>query len=290
VRTDFGVIDTMVQIYVDSERPELPIPKEQLRDRESREAWPSYGVVSYIYGEAGEREELSTDLGRVIEELDKWGIVRAQIPVHPTSSEEFLALIDSHADRFFGTLRLNPHDGYDAVRSLQELGTAHPWIRSVSIMPALLYPPIAPNSREFYPIYAKCIELNIPVMLNVGFGGPRSPSAVQDPMHLDEVAWFFPDLRIVMKHGGEPWADVCVRLMQKWPNVFYATTAFTPRRYPQAIVDYLRRSGREKVIYGGYFPSLSFDRLFGELAALDLPDEAAEKFLHSNALKVFGLE
>jgi predicted TIM-barrel fold metal-dependent hydrolase len=289
VKLNGDIVDVMVQTYFDAESPELPIPRELLRDAASRAAWPGYGVVSHIYGDSGEREAESTDPGKVIAELDKWGIARAQIPVYPHSTDESIARVAKYSDRFFATLRVNPHEGYSAVRRMDELIRANPWIRSISIMPAILYPPIPPDSREFYPVYTKCIELDIPVMINVGIGGPRTPSAVTNPMLLDHVAWFFPELRIVMKHGGEPWADLCVRLMKKWPNLYFATTAFAPRRYPAPIVDYMTKSRAHKVIYGGYFPSLSLERIMSELAQIDLDDEAANRFLRSNAREVYKL-
>lgn len=291
MKLDVGIIDLMVNTYFGSEAPELPIPREILKDEESLAAWPSYGVVSYVYGDgAAEREKESTDVGRVLKRLDQWGIERAQVPVYQSSSVEYLELIDQHSDRLFGTLRLNPHDGYEAVERLTELTDTYSWIRSVSVMPSLLYPPIAASSKEFYPIYSKCIELDIPIMLNVGFGGPRTPSKVQDPMHLDEVAWFFPKLKIVMKHGGQPWPEVCVRLLRKWPNMYYATTAYAPRRYPKDIVEYLQGSGSSKVLYGGYYPELSFDRIMAELTDIDLSDDASLRFLRGNAAEIFGLD
>jgi predicted TIM-barrel fold metal-dependent hydrolase len=156
-------------------------------------------------------------------------------------------------------------------------------------MPATLYPPVPPSSREFYPIYAKCIELGIPVMLNVGFAGPRVPSGVQHPMHIDEVAWFFPELRIVMKHGGMPWADVCVSLLRKWPNVFYTTSGLAPKRYPREVVEYMASARQHKVIYGGYFPHIDFARSFAELCEIPLSDERAARLLRDNAAQVFAI-
>ena len=92
----------------------------------------------------------------------------------------------------------------------------------------------------------KCIELNMAVFINVGFPGPRVLAFSQDPMHLDEVCWFFPELRVVMRHGGEPWEDVCVKLMLRWPNLYFATTAFAPKYYPKAIIDYANCAGPTK--------------------------------------------
>ena len=75
----------------------------------------------------------------------------------------------------------------------------------------------------------------------------------------------FPELKIVMRHGAEPWEDLAIKLMIKYPNLYYSTSAFAPKFYPKSIIDYANTSrGSGKIIYGGYFPmGLSLDRIFG---------------------------
>jgi predicted TIM-barrel fold metal-dependent hydrolase len=108
---------------------------------------------------------------------------------------------------------------------------------------------------------------------------------------VDEVCWFFPELKFVMRHGAEPWTDLAVKLLLKWPNLYYSTSAFAPRHYPKAIVDYANTRGADKVMYAGYFPmGLSLERIFGELPHVPFRDHVWPKFLRENALRVFRLE
>src|SRR5207249_6006 len=80
---------------------------------------------------------------------------------------------------------------------------------------------------------------------------------------IDEVCWFFPELRIVMRHGAEPWDALAVKLMLKWPNLYYSTSAFAPKFYPKTIIDFANTRGAHKVMYAGYFPmGLSLERIF----------------------------
>ena len=60
-----------------------------------------------------------------------------------------------------------------------------------------------------------------------------------------------------MRHGAEPWVDLAVKLLLKWPNLYYSTSAFAPKHYPKAIIDFANTRGADKVIYAGYFPGLS---------------------------------
>jgi predicted TIM-barrel fold metal-dependent hydrolase len=289
MRTDVGIVDVMVQCQFGKDQVEFPIPPQLLRDAQSREAGASLGIVSHMFGDSAEREKEAGDPDKVVALFDRMGIERGQITVYPSMTDEQLDRIEKYAPRFFAALRVDPHEGYAAVEQMDRIIGQRPWVRSVSIMPALLYPPIAPNSKEFYPIYSKCIELGVPIMMNVGAPGPRVPGAVQHPSLYEEVLWFYPELTLVLKHGGNPWVDECVALLRKWPNVYYATTAFTPRRYPSEIVSYMRTSRDHHVIYGGYYPSLSFERILGELADIELDDDRATQFLRGNAVRVFGL-
>ena len=117
-----------------------------------------------------------------------------------------------------------------------------------------------------YPVYAKCVELDLPVMVCAGVPGPRVPMACQDVALIDEVCWFFPELVFITRHGCEPWTDLAVKLMLKWPNLYYSTSAFAPKHYPKAIIDYANTRGADKIMYAGYFPmGLSLERIMTEM-------------------------
>ena len=69
-----------------------------------------------------------------------------------------------------------------------------------------------------------------------------------------------------MRHGAEPDEALAVKLMLKWPNLYYSTSAFAPKHYPQAIIDYANTRGNDKILYGGYFPfGLELNRIMEEL-------------------------
>ena len=266
------------------------IPKDAFRDEASLKVWPSGSVVEYLFkGAASDRMNMVGDPAAVVEMLDSYGIQKAQIIVMPDHADRKIEQLSQFGDRWFFSLRLNPHDGMRAVRQLDEAKRKHPNIKSVAISPHALYPTIPPNSKEYYPIFAKCIELGLPVLINAGIPGPRVPGWTQDPLLLDEVMWFFPELVVVWKHGGEPWVDMCIKLMLKWPNLYYSTSGFAPKYYPKAIIDYANTRGSDKIIYAGYWPTLSFEDIFGQLDDVALRPAVWPKFLHDNAAKVFRI-
>jgi predicted TIM-barrel fold metal-dependent hydrolase len=147
------------------------------------------------------------------------------------------------------------------------------------------------DDRRAYPVYATCEELGIPLFLCVGVPGPRVPLSPQLVERLDEVCWQFPDLQLVMRHGAEPWTELAVKLMIKWPNLHYSTSAFAPRYYPSAIIDYANTRGADKVLYAGYFPmGLTLERIMTEMPDVGFADHVWPKFLRDNARRLLKLD
>jgi predicted TIM-barrel fold metal-dependent hydrolase len=128
----------------------------------------------------------------------------------------------------------------------------------------------------------------VPVGLNVGFPGPRVPSKYQDPLAVDDVAAFFPELTIILQHGGEPWVETCVKLMVKWPNIHYMTSAIAPKHIPAAIIDYANTRGGDRVMFASDYPLLTHDRCMNEVRALPFRDtDRFTKFVAANAQRLF---
>ncbi len=197
--------------------------------------------------------------------------------------------VRKYPQRFAASLGVDGNDIMKAVRSIRHAASDF-GIRAVTLFPAGVSPQLPIDDRHWYPVYATCVELDLPVFATVGVPGPRVPLAPQKVELIDQVCFDFPELVFVMRHGAEPWVDLAVKLMLKWPNLYYSTTAFAPRHYPKAIIDYANTRGSDKIIYGGYFPfGIQLDRIFAELD--DVPFKAAvwPKFLRANAARVLRL-
>ena len=176
-----------------------------------------------------------------------------------------------YPDRFFAGVNVDPNEGMEALRKIDRAAEEYD-LKCVHAFPAGLYPQVAINDKKFYPIYMKCVELDIPFCSTAGVPGPRIPYEPQDVAHIDEVCWFFPELKFVTRHGCEPWADLAVKLLLKWPNLYYSTTAFAPKYYPKEIIDFANTRGADKVICSGYFPAgLTYDRIFARAARRAVP-------------------
>ena len=277
------IIDCLAMVWPGGVGASMPIPRASFRDDASLEAWPSTGIVDYLFKGVAERAKEAYEPAATVRQFDTWHI---GVGLTLAAMDDVPTVVDALApwsERFALGVRADPHQGMRGVRQLERLVRDHPQIRACSLSPHMLWPPLPPNAKEYYPIYAKCTELGLPVYVNVGFPGPRVPGDCQNPMYLDEVCWFFPELTVVMKHGGEPWADVCVKLMLKWPNLFYATSGFAPKYYPSEIVHYANTRGADRILFAGYWPNLAYELVFEQLEAVPLRDHVWPKFLHENA-------
>jgi len=290
--TDIGVIDLMIGFPQADRRHNYDFMRANLRDRESLEEFEF--PAQYMFKDVPKVEATSDRVHALLDLMDKFGIERAMIGVasrgdESRSDDSFRALRE-HPDRFFGCIDVDPNRGMDAVRDMvhavDELG-----VKAASAFPCGLNPQVPINDKKFFPIYAKCIELDIPINVTAGVPGPRVPFAPQYVGLIDEVCWFFPELKFVTRHGCEPWADLAVKLLLKWPNLYYSTSAFAPKYYPKDVIHFANTRGADKVMYAGYFPmGLSLERIFGEMPDVPFRDHVWPKFLRENALRVFKLD
>jgi predicted TIM-barrel fold metal-dependent hydrolase len=148
---------------------------------------------------------------------------------------------------------------------------------------------IPPSDRRFYPVYAACCDLGIPFCTQIGHTGPLMPSEVGRPIYLDQVALDFPELVIVAGHIGYPWTDEAVAVATKHPNVYIDTSAYTTKRYPAALVDFMRGHGRTKVLFGTNYPMITPAKALEGLDDLRLDEACRGLFLGHNANRVFRL-
>ena len=280
---DIGVIDTMVGFPVGFEIYDFI--RKQAKDWDTRETFQF--PVEYLF-KGAPKDLFGADdpVAVVLHEMDRFGIERAMIGCEGDVSQHALA---AHPDRFIPSMSVDPNRGMDDIRKMVE-NYERFGLKAATAFPAGDVPQVPINDRRFYPIYAKCCELDIPIFVCAGVPGPRIKTACQQVELIDDVMYDFPDLTFVTRHGCEPWTDLAVKLMLKWPGLHYSTSAFAPKYYPRDIIDYANTRGAYKIIYAGYFPmGLSLERIFNELPNVGFKDDVWPKFLRENATRVLKL-
>ncbi len=284
--SDVPVIDLMMGIPDENFHRFYGFLRPMLRDAESRDRMKM--PAGYMFKDIPETGSHEDYVAYTVEQMDRYNIERALIGVDERYQISLLAL-EKYPDRFMGSYDVDPNRGMEAVRTLRRM-VEHHGVVAATAFPAGCNPQVPIDDRKFFPIYAACVDLDIPICVTTGVPGPRVPLDCQKTERADPVCWYFPELRFVMRHGAEPWEDLAVKLMLKWPNLYYSTSAFAPKYYPRAVIDYANTRGADKVMYAGYFPmGLSLERIFRELAGVPLRDHVWPKFLRENALRVFKL-
>ena len=196
----------------------------------------------------------------------------------------------AHPDRFSGLAGIDPFRGMQGLRDLEAAVKQHGFVG------AHLYPHwfgLASDHAKYYPYYAKCCELDIPIMMQVGqnlvYSRERRLPSVGRPICLDQVAIDFPELKLLGIHIGVPWTDEMIAMAWKHENVFIGVNAYAPKHWPASLVRYLDSYGRDKVLFGTDWPVIDPERAVAEIDGLKLRPQTMEKLMRSNALRVFRL-
>ena len=231
----------------------------------------------------------SPELNELLEDMDAHGVEKANLIVNVRQEDgRAIEYAEARPDRFSlsvgGFNLLKP---MKTVRTLESFVKDHPVV-SANVGPSFwgdgLYPP---TDAVYFPLFTKCCELDLPLCMNTGIPGPPLPAEVQNPIHLDRVCIRFPELKLCMIHGADPWWDTAIRLMQKYKNLRLMTSAWSPKYLPESLLHFMRTRGKNRVMFASDYPVLSLERTLGEAAALDLPDEIRDGWLYGNAASFF---
>jgi len=277
-----GIIDTMIGFPADDFKM-YDFIRTQLKDGSIRSDFP----VEYMFKHVPKELYGASDpIAITLHEMDRFGI---EIGLVGLGGDVTRKALKEHRDRFVAIGHVDPNKGMDGVRDMVRQREEH-GVVAFSAFNCGYNPLVAINDAKMYPIYAKCVELGLPIFACAGVPGPRVPMWPQEVRLIDQVMYDFPELVFVTRHGCEPWEDLAVKLMLKWPNLYYSTSAFAPKHYPEAIVRYANTRGADKIIYAGYFPfGLSLERIISDMKAVPFKDEVWPKFLRENAKRVLKL-
>ena len=273
-----------------------PITPEIMR---LRPAWSK----AFWHGKIGRDASISEglDLTEMLALMDRAGIERSLLVATKTGQlglpgswhlpyEIVARAVQKYPLRFSALAGLDPTEGMAGVRALERA------VRDDGFVGAHFYPhwfELAPDHARWYPFYAKCVELDVPVQLQVGqslvYDPARRLRSVGRPISLDNVACDFPELKLVGIHVGIPWTDEMIAMAWKHPNVYIGSDAHSPRYWPASFVQFINSYGQNKVLFGTDYPVLDFERTRAEIEALGLKPEVLVKLLRDNARALYKL-
>jgi predicted TIM-barrel fold metal-dependent hydrolase len=229
------------------------------------------------------------EMSAVLDEMDAQGVERAILSTNVTRlGGSPFKFVEARPDRFsLGIGGLNLLKPMPAMNLLKSLVADHP-VSNAMVGPSFwgdgMYPP---TDAVYYPLYTTCCELDLPLCMNAGLPGPPIPGEVQNPIYFDRVCQRFPELKLCMIHGADPWWDIAIRLMLKYKNLHLMTSAWAPKYLPESLLHFMRTRGKTKIIFASDAPVLSITRTVTEAKQLDLPDEVLDNYFYANAQRFF---
>jgi uncharacterized protein len=245
--------------------------------------------VKEDYFKGGDSFFRSPELAELLDDMDKNGVARAILLTGlGKSGDRAQRYASERPDRF--SLGIG---GVDLLRPMPSLRKLESFVRDHPVSFTVVGPSFwgdgmyPPSDAVYYPLYTKCCELDLPLCLNTGLPGPPIPGDAQNPIHLDRVCVRFPELKLCMAHGADPWWDTAIRLMIKYANLRLMTSAWSPRHLPASLLQFMSTRGKSRVMFASDSPVLSIARCVKEAAALDLSPEVLDAYLYGNAQAFF---
>lgn len=276
-------------------RPGTPFP-------DALEPPAGYGFANYervfsaspTQGSSGQEVRDDGGMQKLVADMDRAGIERALLV--GTRNSAVAGVHRDYPRRFLTLVVLNPLDGMRAVRELERL-VKEDGAMGIRVNP--LYTCVPANDRRYYPLYAKCVELDVPVRIytSMNYANDR-PYDLGHPRHLDDVAVDFPELRIIAGLSGWPWVADMVGLLRRHPNLYGDTAAHRPRHFAtrgsgwEQFLQFGNTLLQDKIMVGlsRALMGRSFEDLIAEYESLPLKETVIEKWLYHNAARFFRLD
>lgn len=235
---------------------------------------------------------------RFIARMDRLGIEKVCVPALKQAFyrknrmgadfayEDVAKLVERYPERIVGMAGINPFERMDGVRRLESA------VKEFGFRAAHVHPfgfGLAINAAEWFPFYAKCAELGIPVVFQVGHSAEFMPSSCGRPILLDDIALYFPELRLVGAHTGWPWVEELIAMAWKHPNVYICVSGHAPRYWHPSLVQFLNSRGIGKVAWGTDYPLILHEESLEQIDQLGLKPEARRALLRDTAVNILGL-
>ncbi|WP_255152042.1 amidohydrolase family protein [Halorarius halobius] len=243
-------------------------------------------------------DRVECPLDELVDRMDRAGVGTALVPSlkfgdrdHAStpvdiSVETVREACETYPGRFEGVFGIDPTTGMEGVRALERAVVEDGFVGAMVVPYGFGLPP---NHRRYYPFYAKCAELDVPVSIQIGHTAVKMSNDYGHPEHIEDVCLEFPDLDVIALNIGWPWTREVIAQVWTYPNLYLATTGHAPQYWEDELVNFVRNRGRDKVLWGTNYPFIRFDTSLDQLEDLNLMDDVGRKLLSQNAKAVYGL-
>jgi predicted TIM-barrel fold metal-dependent hydrolase len=252
--------------------------------------------MSRLHGERGLgqlRTVLASPEG-LIQYMDDQGIDYVVALAETNTMVTGVSTNDRVAEFCRGNDRLIPFGNINPYVTFNQVGELERCVSELGIKGFKLYPTYQhfyPNDNRLFSLYERAQELNIPVMVHTGSSVfPGSLMKYGDPLFLDEIAVFFPELKIIQSHAGRGfWYDRAFFMAGLHENVYMDITGLPPQNLLKYFPDLERNAG--KIIFGSDWPGIiDIKRNVRAIMELPISTSTKAKILGENAAALLGIE
>lgn len=222
--------------------------------------------------------------------LDEAGLKYAVVLAHETPrvnievTNEYVLEYTDRSERLIPFASINPNTQFRPAERLADLVDAG--MRGLKLYPSYQY--FSPEENHVYPLYAAAEDLNVPVMFHVGssiFEGSRTKYAT--PLPLEDVLLDFPDLTVIMAHGGRPaWYEEARYLVRRHDNLYLELSGIPPQRLTSKYFPQIEQF-TDSVIFGTDYPTTpDIGENFETIKSQDVSEDFIEAITETNPRKV----
>ena len=235
-------------------------------------------------------------LDEIVADLDAMGVELGVITGRdaettygfPATNNSVLEFCRAYPNKFVGLWGIDPHKKMAAVREIEKVVKEY-GMKGIAIDPYLAHMPA--SDARFYPLYTKCCELDVPVFITMA-PPPCVPGAIleyADPRDVDKVARDFPELTLIMSHGGYPFVDAAIYTCQRNANVYMDISEYERSPQVETYVKAMCTTISDKVLFASAHPFIELRDALDAYAAFPFTDEVRNKIMYENARKVLKL-
>jgi len=251
---------------------------------------------------APKMKSMSMKLEKFVAQLDEMGVEKAVIfnldeetpsGLKGLPNDYYADVVKQYPNKFIGVAGIDPMKGMAAVKEIRrsyDLG-----LRGIGIRPFMFG--IPPHHAKMYPLYATCVELDIPIWFHTGINYSTNNMEVERPIYFDIVAQDFPELKIIAGHAGWPWIPEMMAVAWRNKNVYIDIASIEPKYLgmPGSGWETLMQLGnsvlQDKILFAStwLFMGRTIKQLADGIMELPLKETVKKKWLYDNAARLFGI-
>lgn len=237
----------------------------------------------------------SQTIEEIISDMDTYNVVKGVITSRDAETTYGLAsgnagvipYLEQYPDRFIGMAGLDPHKP-DVLNELNTMVEKHHF-KGAATDPYLAKIPA--DDKKFYPIYARCVELDIPIVITTGMAALVKGADPYHchPKHIDQVARDFPDLKIVISHGCYPWVNEAIMVVYRNKNVYIELSEAEEAPFGDGYIKAANTMIGDKVVFASAHPFLDFKGQIELYKRLPFEQSVLENVFYNNAAKLLKI-